>query len=1329
MKIKLFFSFLFFTAVLSAREVYFKHITREQGLSQLSAISVWQDSLGVIWFGNSTLNKYDGTSVEVFDLSRYTSSEKDLNVRAICGQPGNTLYLLADKEVIAYDLQAETFRPLGIDVTAIAWAGNRLYYASAHRLYAYTPVDSIHTEVGVLSPSCTVRALFPAGEDTLFIASSCGIYRVDIRLAAVSRIAAVTDGTCLFRDSGGRLWMGTATAGVAVLYPDGTLKRITTENRPGYALSDNNIRCFAEDDTGAIWIGTYDGITVTDPVTLACSYLRHDRRADYTLGHNSVYAIYKDRQGTMWVGTYYGGLSYVNPSIERYRFYPAGNLGAGSLTGTVVGNMHEDGAGNLYIGTEGGGISILNRKSRKIDSLPVDGKLLSHRTVKSLWYDTEAGRLFIGTFKDGLLVYDEHTGRTRRIGDGCLNTVGKQIIQEILPYKNGLVVLTQDGLFRVDRSTLAVTPLFRSAAVQEQTARLIRAVYIDTYGVLWGSFVQDGLFSIDMESGEMKKYGYPGKKPGVPGSPVIHICGNEQGDLFIATLGTGIFRYDRSSGRFVVPWNDAALSPLLSDICYKLAFTGKKNLLVTSDKGITLFEPGTGEARHIRLGKNFPLKGLLPNSGLYVSPSSGEMYVGGMYGLISLFESDLGLKNTDYTVYFSSLSVNNKPVTSQTDPEILPRAVSYADEVRLNYDQNNVTFTFASSDYASSSYAGYEYKMEGFDSHWVQTPFKTLTYSSLPPGRYVFTVRETNDTARSASIRVVVTPPFYASAYAWGLYGVVVAALLWWWVRANKSRALLKASLEMEHREKLRIEELNQAKLRFFTNISHEFRTPLTLITTQLEMMQASGSLSAGNRVKLSRVKKHALRLQELITELLDFRKQENGKLVVKASRNDLNAFLGDVYGAFTDYARSKGIRYEFKHQEEPFEVWFDTVQMQKVFYNLLSNAFKFTPENGEVWVSLAAKEGMAEVTVTNIGSEIRPADRERIFDRFYQADNLSVSAELPGSGIGLALSKGIVDSHKGRITVDSGDNRTSFRIVLPLGDAHLQPDEKSMAPVPVVHGRVQPEVAVTVPETTAEGEKNHTILIVEDNADLLNLLKEAFAPVYRVVEAHDGEEGLRLAHACMPNLVLSDIRMPRLSGTEMCLQLKKHIETSHIPVILLTARSLEEQRSEGLKCGADDYISKPFNLEHLLLKCNNMVKTQRELQRRFCSVPEAEVNELATNLLDQELLSRSVEVIGENLDNPSFDISIWSRELGIGRTKLFNKIKSITGLTPNDFILHIKLKKAAALLSEPNELTVAEISYRLGFSSPGYFSRCFKGRFGVSPLQYKKKGEGSLPD
>lgn len=1324
MKAKLLLLFLLLTATLSAREVYFKHISREQGLSQLSALSVWQDGRGVMWFGNSTLNKYNGSSVEEFDMSRYTDRGEDNTVRFICGDNADRLYLLVANEILTYDLRKEIFRRLDIKATSLSLSGETLYYAFKRQVFAYHTTDTLRKEIVAL-PAGTIRHILSLEGDSLLLATSVGVYRVHAKNRTAELLDGTPDAACLFRDSGGRIWVGTNNSGVTVLCPDGTRKTLRETGRPGYALSNNSIRCFEEDGVGSVWVGTYNGVTVVDPATMACSYFKHDMQAEYSLRHNSVYALYKDRQGTMWVGTYYGGISYTNPLTERYRFYPTDNRSPHALKGTVVGKMSEDKAGNLYIGSEGGGISILNNSTHAVDSFPLSTSLLAHHTVKSLWYDREYDRLFIGTFKDGLLVYEKQQNRTYRIGAGYLLTSAQQIIQEIVPYAGNLLLLTQEGIYTLDRITLELAPLFSSPAQQEKCNRLIHTLYVDRDGLLWISFVKDGLCSVDPVTGEWKSYAYPGANGEPSGSPVVSLCEDERGALYIATLGAGIFRYDRQAARFASPWPDGKDNPLLSDMCYSLAVTHSGNLLITSDKGITLLDCATWQTRHIRLGKNFPLKSLLTNSGLHVSSVSGEIYVGGMYGMISFFEEEMGLKDTGYTLCFSSLSVNNRIVTSQTNPEILSQNISYAGEIRLNYDQNNITLAFASSDYASSSYSSYEYKMEGFDSHWVETQFKTVTYSSLPPGRYLFTVREINDKTKTASLRVVVTPPFYASGYAYVFYLLLATGALVWWIRMNKIRVLLKASLEMEHREKLRIEELNQAKLRFFTNISHEFRTPLTLIVSSLEMILNGDSLSPAGKNKLLLIKKHTHRLQDLITELLDFRKQENGKLAIKATLQDMNVFLADIYQAFAEYARSRHIRYAFKHPEGTVNVWFDVVQLQKVFYNLLSNAFKFTSPGGEVQLALAQQEAQVEITVTNVGSEIRPEDKEKIFDRFYQADNLSVSSSLPGSGIGLALSKGILDSHHGQITVESGDNRTSFRITLLLGDAHLKPEEKSAHPAPATWTPSLPAEEPEMPEDAGlgtSGEKRYTILIVEDNEELLHVLKEAFTPIYNVVEAHNGEEGLQLAHERMPNLVLSDIMMPRLSGIEMCRQLKMHIETSHIPVILLTARSSVEQNREGLKYGADDYITKPFHLELLLLKCNNIVKTQQELQRKFRLASNLEINELATNTLDQELLSRSVEVIEANIDNPAFDIGVWSRELAIGRSKLFNKIKAITGLTPNDFILNIKLKKAAVLLSPPHELTVAEISYRLGFSSPGYFGRCFKSQFNVTPLQYRKR-------
>lgn len=1323
MKIKLILILSILTTLISAKDVYFKHVSREQGLSQLSAISIWQDNRGFMWFGNSALNKYNGNSVETFRLSNYTAWGEDNNVRSICGDKEDGMYILANKEIISYDLKKEKFRQLGIQASTICFAENTLYYADSNRLSAFNPVDSSTTVLFTFPQyDCYIRTLIPFDNNHLLAGTSYGVYKINIHNKSNWLLYESTAVSCLFIDSKQKIWIGTSNNGISVIYPDGKKIPITSEGTPGSTLSNNNIRCFEEEQNGSIWVGTYNGITVINPQSMACSYLEHNGLSDYSLHHNSVYAIYKDRQGTMWVGTYYGGVSYTSPTTELYNFYQADNNKKDKLQGFIIGKMTDDDKGNLYIGTEGGGINILDQKKHTIENHRFDPAVMPHNTIKSVWFDKEQNRLFIGTFKDGLMSYDQQTRKLYPIKSSLLQSTEQQIIQELVPYKQYLILLTQQGIYKADRNTLQVSYLFDSVDIRNLCTDMIRTIYIDQQDRLWVSSVRNGLFSVHLPTNKIQWYPFTDKAGSIGKSPVISICANDNDDLFLATAGTGIYRYNRQTDNFTTFREGKNI--LLSDICYSLAFTRSGKLLITSDKGITLFDTEKENSRHIQLGKNFPLKALTASCGLYVSSSTGEIFIGGMYGMVSFFEKDMWVKNDNYTMYFSSLSVNNRTANPQTTPEILSQSISYSDKINLKHDQNSISITFATSNYASSGYSKYEYKMEGLDSYWVETPFNTVTYSSLPTGNYLFTVRETGNANKSASIKVHVTPPLYASTPAYILYLLLAVTLLWWLIRINKSKILLKASLEMEHKEKLHIEELNQNKLRFFTNISHEFRTPLTLITSQLDTFFTSENLSPANRNKIQRIKKHTLRMQELITELLDFRKQENGKLTIKASKQNINTFLADIYSSFIEYAQSKHIRYHFNHTEEVINVWFDPAQLQKVFYNLLSNAFKFTEPEGEITLSLKQKNGYILIKVTNIGSEIKQEDIDKIFDRFYQADNLSISAGLPGSGIGLALSKGIILSHKGHISVSSENKCTTFEINLPLGEGHLKPEEKcelSTNPSPAYKPLIEPDSRTENDDAPFTDDPPYSILFVEDNEELLQLLKDSFSPIYRVFEAHNGEEGLRLAREYTPNIIVSDVMMPHLSGTDMCQQLKKHIETSHIPIILLTAQSSVEQNMVGLKHGADDYITKPFSIELLLLKCNNIVKTQQELQRKFCNNPQIEIAELATNGLDQELLTKSVHIIEANLDNPLFDITLWSREMGIGRTRLYNKIKSITGLTPNDFIINIKLKKAAVMLSSQNDLTIAEIAYHLGFSSPGYFGKCFKNQFDVTPLQYKK--------
>lgn len=1328
MKIRLILTlvFVFFVSSLLAKKVYFKHISGSEGLSQLSAISIWQDPVGCMWFGNSALNKYDGNRVETFRISNYTNWREDNNIRSICGDSAGIMYVLANKDIISYNLHTEQFCEYGIKANAICFADNVLYYAQNDTLFTYSAKKQTQEKIISLdNTQSSIQTLLSSGKNELLIGTSSGVYRVNTRKQTSVCIYENEHISCLFIDSHKNIWIGTQNDGVRVILPNGSIKSIRQEDKPGYALSNNSIRCFEEDTEGTIWIGTYTGITVVNTETQACTFLLHNELLNYTLQYNSVYAIYKDKQGTMWVGTYYGGVSYSNPSTELYNFYPTENDKQESLKGYIIGPMIDNKAGKLYIGSEKGGLNIFNQSTQKIEKSLFNPDFIPHNTIKSLWYDEKVDHLYIGTFKDGLLLYLPQKGTFTPLGNTVLKSPQQQIIQQIIPYEKYLILLTQEEIYKLDRTTYSVTPLFNNEKTRKQCSGMIRTIHIDKQNKLWVSSVQYGLFTVNLSTEEIKHYIYNGTPGCIGKSPIIKICSNNKNELYLATLGTGIFRYNHTTENFTNYNKESQL--LLSDVCYNIAFSTKGSLIITSDKGITLFNVQKNISRHIQSGENFPLKAITGNCGLYVSPFTEDIYIGGVSGLLSFSEKDMCVENKEYELYFSSLSVNNKPVSPRTHPDILSEGVMYAKEIKLKHNQNNISISFASSDYASVNYTQYEYKMEGFDSYWVETTFKTITYSALSPGKYILTVRESDNKSKLTHIHITVTPPFYASTIAWIVYFILISGIIYWFIRIQKSKIVLETSLKMEHHEKVRIEELNQAKLRFFTNISHEFRTPLTLIINQIELLLRADNTSLAIRNKLLRIKTHSFRMQELITELLDFRKQEAGKLSIKANKHNINIFLETIYTSFTEYALSRKITYQFSHTEEITEVWFDALQMQKVFYNLLSNAFKYTEDQGKITLLLEQKSDKVMISVTNSGHEISKDEIEKIFDRFYQSDNLSIDVNLPGSGIGLALSKGIIDAHKGTISVSSLQNQTSFQITLPLGDKHLKPEEKQES----LYTPILPDVLVTpfpsvatIPDTigTTPEDTRYTLLIVEDNNEIRQLIKEAFCPLYEVLEARNGEEGYAMAREKMPNLILSDIMMPGLSGTEMCTRLKKNIETSHIPVVLLTAQSSIEKNIEGLRHGADDYITKPFNLELLLLKCNNIVKTQQELQYKFCKQPLQQINELATNALDQELLSKSIALIEAHLDDTNFDITVWSKELAIGRTRLFNKIKAITGLTCNDFIINIKLKKAAALLAEQQELTISEIAYQLGFSTPSYFSKCFKNQYDITPLQYRKK-------
>ena len=657
-------------------------------------------------------------------------------------------------------------------------------------------------------------------------------------------------------------------------------------------------------------------------------------------------------------------------------------------------------------------------------------------------------------------------------------------------------------------------------------------------------------------------------------------------------------------------------------------------------------------------------------------------------------------------------------------------------DFRLSYKQNNITVEFASFNYNNDRNRLFEYRLEGFDKAWTQTTGTTITYTNLPPGEYILRARPLagkENLDEEVHLNIHVSAPFYATVWAYFFYLLCLLGVMIAFIRFKTRQAALKSSLEFERKEKERIEELNQVKLRFFTNISHEFRTPLTLILGQIEvLMQMDLGTTIYNRIL--RIYKNAWHMRNLISELLDFRKQEQGYLKLKVEEQNLVTFTRQIYMCFYEYAQKKEITYRFDNVEETISVWFDSKQLQKVIFNLLSNAFKYTPNKGSIRVEVRMLASQAIVSVCDTGVGIPEEHISKIFERFYQTDNSS-SFTL-GTGIGLALAKGIMNMHHGKIDVESTVGKgTKFTLSLPLGNRHFSDEE--MATVESRESVIISEAVPMLPfEQIMDVEEEKTkvqenikeedkpiILLVDDNEELLSMLEDLFLPIYKVYIAHDGREGLEMARQIQPDLIISDVMMPEMSGKELCYKIKTNVELSHISVVLLTAQTSVEYVVEGLMFGADDYVTKPFNVKVLIARCNNLIKNKKRLIAHYAgkTITESPVAE-AINERDKELLAKCVNIIKENFENPAFDVTALASELCVGRSKLYMQFKQMTGLTPNEFILKIKLDEAMSLLKNHPELNISEISIRLGFSSPRYFSKSFKAFFGVAPQTVRSR-------
>lgn len=1297
----------------------FEHLNTRNGLSFNTITSIAQDSTGIMWFGSRYgLNSYDGTHIRRYYTQRGNQNSIPENQIKSVIAVGMTLYIQTFGAISVYDILHERFTNIPLPgIRAIAADGDLLWAATTNALYRLSKDKLALSRERVAIPDGeSITALILAERKVIF-GTNRGVYSYDLA-GSVERILDGVTVVSLYMDSRKRLWVATRKHGVYCISPDGK-----TDNYRAPAISHDFVRCVVEDAAGEIWLGTLDGLDRFDPQSRRSQVYRYDPSDPTSLSHNSVWSLFCGRDGAMWIGTYFGGINILHPSTNHFRYYPVSRVENRGLNYHIVGTMCQTSRGDLYIGTEGGGLDHYDPKTGRFTYYEANPSLpysITCNNVKQICNHRDSV-LLVATHTGGLNLFNLKTRRFRTLADAPSHReyIPSNSINDIDAYGDKYILSTLDGVMLFDLNSGQVAPFLPLEYRHDMPDRII-CVTVDHLGRVWIGSEFYGIARYDPANGVFRHYKYEAENPNSLSSNLIHqIFEDRFSRIWIATP-SGLNLYDPDRDDFI-HFNDSDGLP--SDIVLAMTDSEYDDLILTTTEGVSFFN--LEKRRFINFTKENGLPLNMLNNNSLLRTSDGNVYVGGFNGMVSLDERFLHTKKHHDNIRITSLQVRQQEIQASDSTGILKRNILFTDRIRLSHDDNTFTVFFSDLGLTRGQRAKLIYRLEGYDDGFIEADASNrASYTNVPPGRYRFVVHYSDSPepppSSQASLAIVIAPPFYFSWWAIVLYLLVIAVVVLLLNRSYLLRRRAEQRLLMQQREAAREKEYNRERLRLFTNVSHEFRTPLTLISGGLEQMLEHDGLAPAAYRQMLGVFKHVKRLQSLVDELLDLHKQKNGFSTISPQPDDINGLLREVFVGFMELASYRRISYTLHADSDPVWVDFDRKAMERVFYNLLSNAFKFIVKGSiEVALTRDGENDSVVIRVSDTGIGIAQEEQPRIFERFYQVD----ARQGTGTGIGLAFVKQTVEAHGGTISLRSEVGRGStFEIRLP-GSKHV-PDEcpkRDEVKEAILDEKCEIGDILASLGKKAPGQQQ-TILVVEDNPEMQQFLEEILAPFYRVEKASDGLQGYRRAKELQPALVLSDVMMPNMSGTEMCTRLKSNFETSHLPVVLITARTAMEHKVEGLSVGADDYITKPFSIKLLLARIENVLNNRRLLQERFSGEPAAGTETLSASGENGAFIDRAYRIIEKHIDNSDFSVDEFAADMHLGRTVFFQKLKGITGMTPNEFILTIRLKYAVKLMNSHAGISIAEVADRSGFNSPQYFNNCFKRKFKISPGQYLKK-------
>ena len=1306
----------------------FRQLLKKDGLSQNSVIAIAQDGKGFLWFGTRDgLNRYDGSEFRVYRKQQDQPNSLVFNdIHTLFQDPvtdglwvgttrGLCRYRQATDDFVAYGAADGTFAGRFIHFMYRDQA-RQLWVGTDRGLYRYLD-DSDRFRLVSGLPDQAFRVVSQDENGNYLVGTPRGLFRLTLSADASagsltpvplesSREGEEVYVQDLLPEPGGYLWVASRFSGLYRLDLR-TLgaSRYFAEGSGRSHLSDNNVRSIEWGEDGSLWAGTFVGLNRLTPGEDTFEQFYEARYSPNTLRNQSIHSLFRDRRGTLWLGSYFGGVSYYDSRLEGVRHYAGRGSG---LSSEVVSAFAETGAGDLWVGTEGGGLNFFDRSADTFLHYDTRSGLESNN-IKSLLLDGD--RLWIGTYQGQLVYLDTQRGEVvsdwEIVPDSArqsLSNVYDLLLRNdtlwIANYGKGLVLLDlRDGRLRaLNRETGTDSTLLSNQC---------RSLYEDRRGNIWMA-TEEGVSRITVGAGGDLRFTHY-----LDDQVVYALCEDLAGRMWAGTYGQGLYVIDPDTGtseRYTETDGNLAESTI-----YGIVRDAEGLLWISSNLGVAGQDPATGRFRSSDTPYNLKEQEYRINAA-YRS-QAGELIFGGTEGMTLFDPAGIYLDSELPPLVFTKLQVANQEVPVLPEGGLLQRNIDETEEVTLPYDNANFSLSFAPLDFLSPDTYHYAYKLEGLDEDWINSRGGTsVSYTLQNAGSYRFRVRmfagaqEAVFAERELGIRVL--PPPWRSWYAWLTYAVLAALLL----TAALRYVYLQHQLREEQRTKNQQEALHQAKLRFFTNITHELRTPLTLMLGPLESVRRNGEVRGDTARRLLTVEKNSRRLLQLVNELLSFRKLDGKSDPLRLDGHDMVEFCEEIVSAFQAYAQTTGKQLRFVSAQPRCLVNFDRDKLEKVVYNLLANAFKFTAAGGHIDLRLRREGTKVHLEVTDDGEGIPEELHEQIFARFFERKSLT---NREGTGIGLAVAREYVEMHGGEISVSSRPGHGStFRLWIPLRPALASASPAPVAPpadpLPDVIAQLRERLAGPKPA----GGTPPLILVVEDNEEVRDYIESVLVDDYRLVTAHDGKDGLEKAGSCNPDLILSDVMMPVMDGIALCSALKGDIQTSHIPVILLTAKSSDLQKLEGLEIGANDYITKPFSPRELQLRVANLLQALRDARERTGRTLRLEPAEVEVAPADAEFLERAIDAVNGQMDNTDYRVDHFARDLAVSRALLFTKMKAITGHTPNNFIKLLRMKRAAQLLAT-GELQVAEVPARVGYRDVKYFSSSFAKAHGCNPSVY----------